>query len=373
MTEGEEALNHVRMEYAALVSMCDAKLGLVLDAFDRYDLWKDTMLIVNTDHGFLLGEHEWWGKMAPLYNEVANTPFFLYDPRCTCPKNCGALAQMIDIAPTLLEYFGVEIPKDMMGKPLNTAYRDGKKLRDYALYGSHGGTQYLTDGRYTYFRAPVDPNEKYEYTLMPTDMDDLFHPEDFHHAEMAGPFSFTKGAKVMKIHRVSAPNKPCAPFDLLFDLASDPHQEHDLVDYELRAALANAMIRVMRENDAPEDAYVRLGFPKDRAVTTQMLEQQEKKRIAFYSKGIYQRFEMTVGAKEYLHAVLELVPSDVRGALELGLDGFFRSIQGQINISTIDRFLDLCKDVPMKPLVWGARMLTGYFLHLDRQSTTGND
>ena len=29
---------------------------------DRYDMWKDTMLIVNTDHGFILSEHNWWGK-----------------------------------------------------------------------------------------------------------------------------------------------------------------------------------------------------------------------------------------------------------------------------------------------------------------------
>lgn len=56
VVESDEVVLHARMEYAALVSMCDAKLGLVLDAFDKYNLWEDTMLIVNTDHGFLLGE-----------------------------------------------------------------------------------------------------------------------------------------------------------------------------------------------------------------------------------------------------------------------------------------------------------------------------
>ncbi|MCA1808380.1 MAG: sulfatase, partial [Lentisphaerae bacterium] len=57
-----DALRHVRLEYAALVSMCDHYLGKVLDMMDQHDLWRDTMLIINTDHGFLLGEHGFCGK-----------------------------------------------------------------------------------------------------------------------------------------------------------------------------------------------------------------------------------------------------------------------------------------------------------------------
>ena len=45
---GEAATRHVRYEYASLMSMCDHYLGKVLDMMDKYDLWKDTMLIVNT-------------------------------------------------------------------------------------------------------------------------------------------------------------------------------------------------------------------------------------------------------------------------------------------------------------------------------------
>lgn len=70
------------MKYRALLSMCDKYLGKVLDMMDKYDMWKDTMLIVNTDHGFMLGEHLWWAKgVMPLYNEMANTPLFIWDPR----------------------------------------------------------------------------------------------------------------------------------------------------------------------------------------------------------------------------------------------------------------------------------------------------
>lgn len=67
VTQKPEEIQHMIFQYAALVSMCDAYLGKVLDTFDQYDLWQDTMLIVNTDHGFLLGEHQWWGKIFSLF------------------------------------------------------------------------------------------------------------------------------------------------------------------------------------------------------------------------------------------------------------------------------------------------------------------
>ena len=106
VTQSPEMVEHVRKEYAALLSMCDHYLGEVLDLMDKLDLWKDTMLIVCTDHGFLLGEHDWWAKIVqPFFNEVAHTPLFIWDPRCAIQGDRRSqLVQMIDFAPN---YFGV--------------------------------------------------------------------------------------------------------------------------------------------------------------------------------------------------------------------------------------------------------------------------
>lgn len=98
VTESKEAIEHVNYEYAALVSMCDAYLGKVLDFMDENNMWQDTMLIVNTDHGLLMGEHEWWGKnVQPIYNEVAHLPFFIWDPRLNIKnERRSSLTQTID-------------------------------------------------------------------------------------------------------------------------------------------------------------------------------------------------------------------------------------------------------------------------------------
>ena len=80
--EDESEVEQLRNEYMALVTMCDNSLGRVLDLMDEHDMWKDTMLIVCTDHGLLLGEHNWWGKnVQPWYDENIHIPLFVWDPR----------------------------------------------------------------------------------------------------------------------------------------------------------------------------------------------------------------------------------------------------------------------------------------------------
>ena len=357
--EDRETVEHVRKEYAALLSKCDDSLGQVLDAFDRYSLWKDTMLIVCTDHGFLLGEHDWWGKSAPLYQEVANIPFFIYDPRTLNGGVCPYLAQTIDIAPTLLEFFGVRIPKDMQGKPLCQAYEDHKNLRTTALYGFFGNNLCLTHGRYTYFRAPQEPSIQMEYTLMPTLMDDRMEPDVFKSAALVEPFSFTKGAKLLRINRKTNRKIRPMPFDLLFDLNSDPGQTHNLKDYTLRAELCNRMRRVMKETDAPKEAYIRYGLQRN--VTPDDLLRQEEKRCAFRRHGIFRELNFDDNAAEFFHAILSLLPVPARMILSFGLRKAYKG-KDYVSIWDVDAYLQSLTGA-MKPLSFSSRMTIGYFLH----------
>ena len=70
-----EECEELRANYYAVVSLCDFLLGQLLDYFDEHDLWKDTALVVTTDHGFLLGEHDFWAKnRMNLYEEIVAHP-----------------------------------------------------------------------------------------------------------------------------------------------------------------------------------------------------------------------------------------------------------------------------------------------------------
>lgn len=271
MGETEEETKHCICKYAALVTMCDEYLGQVLDRMDQYDLWKDTMLIVNTDHGFLLTEHDWWGKvMMPYYNELVHLPFFIWDPRCAVSGvRRQALAQTIDIAPTLLGFFGQPLPEDMLGKDLREAVDSDQKVHEYVLFGMHGAHVNITDGRYVYMRAPVsyEDNIVYNYMLAPTSYPHAITPKRLETATLCREFSFTKGAPLLKVEGGGTiPSLGFPPRDLfkggnlLFDLARDPAQEKPLTDEETEKRFCNAMVELMAENEAPSEQYDRLGL-----------------------------------------------------------------------------------------------------------------
>jgi arylsulfatase A-like enzyme len=269
VTEDKETVDHVRYEYAALLSMCDAWLGKLLDFMDENDMWKDTLLIINTDHGYLLGEHDCWAKVVhPLYNEVANTPFFVWNPRTGIKgEKRKALVQTIDIAPTMLDYFNIPIPSDMQGKPLSNVIKNDTPIREGALFGVYGMQVNVTDGRYVYMRDPEPGNKPLnEYTLMPTHMRSLFTPEEMKTMTIAPPFTFTKDAPLMKIESVGFQTRPNAkPFGTrLYDLEKDPAQENPINDPEIEERMIRLMIKLMEENDCPQDQFDRMGLKRSK-------------------------------------------------------------------------------------------------------------
>lgn len=265
VSETPDQVAHLRNEYAALISMCDHYLGKVLDMMDQYDMWKDTLLIVNTDHGFLLAEHDWWAKcVQPFYNEVAHQPLFIWDPRSEKRGSRNScIVQTIDLAPTLLDFFGVAIPADMQGKPLGNVIAFQQPVREVALFGLHGAHVNVTDGRYVYMRAPAqrENGPLYDYTLMPTHMRKRFSVEEMRSAQLSGPFSFTKGCPVLKIKSFPWEDRNYHQFGtLLFDLEQDPKQENPLNDPVIEERMIRQMIRLMKESDAPAEQYERLGL-----------------------------------------------------------------------------------------------------------------
>lgn len=265
VNESSEVVADIRKKYLALLIFCDENLGKVLDKFDEYDLWKDTMLIVNTDHGFLLGEHSWWAKsMMPEYQEIAHTPLFIWDPRFKAAgEKRNSLVQTIDLAPTILEYFGLKIPKDMIGKPLSGAIQRDEPVREYGIFGSHSGILNITDGVHVLMLAPKENAPAlYNYTLMPTHMRSRMSVQELQAMELAEPFSFTKGLKVLKIPAASKQlSKDLGAGDtLLFNVLTDPCQNAPITNQAVVDRMKKAALEILKENDAPSEIYERYGF-----------------------------------------------------------------------------------------------------------------
>ncbi len=270
VTETPEQVEHGKRNYAALLSKCDASVGDVLDAFDRYNLWEDTMLIVWTDHGFMLGEHGCWAKnWMPLYEEVSHTPLFVYDPRprkegkAPAGQRRSALVQpAIDLGPTLLDFFGLEPIEHMTGKVLAPVLDNDTPVRDAAIFGYFGNRVNITDGRYVYYRLPADTGPLNRYTLMPCNMRGFVNGHQLTGAQLGEPFGFTRGAPTLKIHMADAGGEPKDDRwgDLLFDLETDPDQQNPIDDDAVKARLCERMSELMREAEAPAEQFERMGL-----------------------------------------------------------------------------------------------------------------
>ncbi len=310
VTEGEDSVRHMRMEYAALITMCDRYLGKVLDKMDEYNLWEDTMLIVNTDHGFLLGEHGWWAKtVMPYYEEISRTPLFVYDPRSkVCAQRRSQLTQTIDLAPTILEFFGQEIPESMEGKSLRSVIERGEKIHDYVIFGDHAAHCNITDGNWVYMKAPVDGAPNYEYTLMPTHMGARFGVDELQNVQLQEPFAFTKGCRTMKIRAKESLNSPVNFGSKLFCLAEDPKQEHSIDNIAKETELANEMIRIMRENESTPERLARFGFPAEGQVTEEDMLRLRKGEFEDRIPDSLKELKWEKGALNMYYVMVRFVP-----------------------------------------------------------------
>jgi arylsulfatase A-like enzyme len=264
--ETDEQVKHLRLQYAALLSMCDKHLGDVLDAFDRHDLWKDTMLIVWTDHGFLLGERGLWAKVRwPFFEEIAHTPFFVWDPRIgkAGERRQSLVQPSIDLGPTILEFFGVERSKNMTGQPLRAVLENDTPIREAGIFGMHGAQVNVTDGRYVYMRAGNPERPAAHYTLMPTGMREPFSVDLCRTGQFAQPFDFMKGVPTMRFQpdkSLLAWHDPQVLQTMLFDLKQDPGQTQPLRDPAAENRMIELLRKEMRRLDAPQEQYERLGI-----------------------------------------------------------------------------------------------------------------
>ncbi len=157
--------------YYRLITGVDAVVGRILDALQRSGLDENTVILYTSDNGFFLGEHGLAGKWL-MYEESIRTPLIIRDPRL--PSRLHGLRRpemtlSVDIARTLLELAGAQIPLSMQGKSLvplvqgrNPSWRD-EWFYDH-LYG-HGGKIPMSEGirteRWKYIRY-IDQNPVYE-------------------------------------------------------------------------------------------------------------------------------------------------------------------------------------------------------------------
>lgn len=179
-TEFDKMMRH---GYYACVSYVDHQVGEVLAELERLGLAENTIVVLWGDHGWHLGEHEFWGKHNTLHNAL-QVPLIVKVPGKPKGQQTEALVQSVDIYPTLCDLASVPVPDYVMGESFKSVINKPKKSFRECAYARFKVADAIVTEDFTYslyengeemlYNRKFDPDEnmnvvadtKYEKVLV---------------------------------------------------------------------------------------------------------------------------------------------------------------------------------------------------------------
>lgn len=122
--------------YYASVAFMDRMVGQVLDGLTEAGLDDNTIVIFTSDHGYHLGEHDFWAKVS-LHDESAAVPLIIRMPGKK-PAVCHSLVELLDLYPTLSNLCGLKVPGRLQGKDISEMMTDPAKEVRSAAFSVNG-------------------------------------------------------------------------------------------------------------------------------------------------------------------------------------------------------------------------------------------
>jgi iduronate 2-sulfatase len=124
VTPNAAQIAEMRHGYFANISYMDAQVGKVLKALDQHKLTDRTVVVFMSDHGYNIGEFGLWGKTS-CFELDARVPLIIATPGMKdAGKSTAAVAELVDLFPTLTELCGLKDPGGLEGQRFTSALAD---------------------------------------------------------------------------------------------------------------------------------------------------------------------------------------------------------------------------------------------------------
>ncbi len=105
------------LNYHRALAALDESIGRVLQALERRGTLDDTVLVYTSDNGYCFSEHPTLGDKRLMYEESIRVPMIVRYPRAVAAGSVPPeLVLNIDVAPTLIDLAGGEVPETMQGR-----------------------------------------------------------------------------------------------------------------------------------------------------------------------------------------------------------------------------------------------------------------
>jgi choline-sulfatase len=178
---GPELVERARRGYYASVSYVDDKVAELLEALETTGLRDDTVVVVASDHGDMLGERGLWYKMT-FFEDSVRAPLVVHAPHRFPAARVAASVSLLDLLPTLVELADGEgsfAPDDPVDGTSLVPLLEGRTaahpavVAEYHAEGTQAPCAMVREGPLKYVHCPTDPDLLFDLDADPLELENL--------------------------------------------------------------------------------------------------------------------------------------------------------------------------------------------------------
>jgi len=170
----EDHIRNARRAYYGAISYVDDNIGRLMSTLRATGLGDDTVVIVTSDHGEMLGERGFWYKMS-FFEGAARVPLLISAPKQFAAKRIAASVSLIDLLPTLVELgqdgrpgaYASAIEGRSLLPHLTASDGHDEVIGEYLAEGAIAPIIMIRRGRWKYIHCPADPDQLYDLAADP--------------------------------------------------------------------------------------------------------------------------------------------------------------------------------------------------------------
>ena len=259
----EEDLHYLNAIYDGDIKYTDTQLGSFIRFLKEKGLFDNTLLVITSDHGEHLGEHNLTEHEGPPWDSVISIPLIMRLPGKIDPgTRIGALTENVDILPTLIDLLDLTIPKGKEFDGKNALSGAEAETEEYVLT-----TDSIRSTRYKYMVDRVSGLEfLYDLRGDPGEENNLIKTDYSQAAKLKEKMDHLLEASLSRYEQAVNRNTPELPFAIsadFFELSSaspiDIIKEHNYPSGQSKILSRAQKTPQWTHNKSPGRYYI-LGF-----------------------------------------------------------------------------------------------------------------
>src|SRR5271165_6463967 len=172
-------VRNARHAYYGAISYIDEHLGRLMEALRSAGLAEDTIVVLTSDHGEMLGERGLWYKMG-FFEGACRVPLVVANPDRFTPRHVASSVSLVDLLPTLIDIsggdaqmLGTSIDGRSLGAHLRGKAGHDEAIGEYLAEGAIAPLVMIRRGEFKFIRSAPDPDQLFDLKHDPDERENL--------------------------------------------------------------------------------------------------------------------------------------------------------------------------------------------------------